>query len=120
MAVPMTPELEKRMNDLAAKTGLAPERLLEAALIGYDAGRVAALDWSRCPAVRAASSASVRAMRYSSKRHDGSRRGIRLTSCVSAAAAHDRTGRRRLQTLVRPRVRQISQRRKVVRNLRSG
>jgi uncharacterized protein (DUF433 family) len=51
MAVPMTPELEKRMNDLAAKTGLAPEQLLEEALIGYDAGRVAALDWSRCPAV---------------------------------------------------------------------
>jgi uncharacterized protein (DUF433 family) len=51
MGVPMTPELEKRMNDLAAKTGLAPERVLEEALIGYDAGRLVALDWSRCPAV---------------------------------------------------------------------
>ena len=47
----MTPELEKRLNDLAAKTGLAPERLLEEALIGYDTRRVAALDWSQCPAV---------------------------------------------------------------------
>lgn len=47
----MTPELEKRLNDLAVKTGLAPERLLEEALTGYDAGRMAALDWSQCPAV---------------------------------------------------------------------
>lgn len=51
MAVPMTPELEKRMKDLAAKMGLAPERVLEEALTGYDAGRLVALDWSRCPAV---------------------------------------------------------------------
>ena len=51
MAVPLTPELEKRLNDLATKTGLTPERLLEEALIRYDVGRMAALDWSRCSAV---------------------------------------------------------------------
>jgi uncharacterized protein (DUF433 family) len=51
MAVHMTPELEKRLNDLAAKTGLAPERLLEEALSDYDAGRMASLDWTQCPAV---------------------------------------------------------------------
>jgi hypothetical protein len=27
--VHMTPELEKRLNDLVVKTGLAPERVLE-------------------------------------------------------------------------------------------
>jgi uncharacterized protein (DUF433 family) len=51
MTVPLTPELEKRLNDLATKTGLTPERLLEEALIRYDVGRMAALDWSRCSAV---------------------------------------------------------------------
>jgi len=51
VSVHLTPELEKRLKDLAAKTGLVPERLLEEALIGYDAGRMAALDWSQCPAV---------------------------------------------------------------------
>jgi uncharacterized protein (DUF433 family) len=51
MAVHMTPELEKRLNDLVVKTGLPPERVLEEALSDYDAGRMAALDWSQCPAV---------------------------------------------------------------------
>jgi uncharacterized protein (DUF433 family) len=51
MSVHLTPELEKRLNDLAAKTGLVPERLLEEALIGYDGAKMAALDWSQCPAV---------------------------------------------------------------------
>jgi uncharacterized protein (DUF433 family) len=51
MAVHMTPELEKRLSDLVAKTGLPPEQLLKEALTDYDAGRVAALDWSQCPAV---------------------------------------------------------------------
>jgi uncharacterized protein (DUF433 family) len=51
MAVHMTPELEKRLNDLVAKTGLPVERLLEEALTDYDAGQMASLDWSQCPAV---------------------------------------------------------------------
>jgi uncharacterized protein (DUF433 family) len=51
MAVHMTPELEKRLNELVAKTGLPVERLLEEALSDYDAGRMASLDWSQCPAV---------------------------------------------------------------------
>lgn len=51
MAVHMTPELEKRLNDLVAKTGLPAERLLEEALSDYDAGRMASLDWSRCAGV---------------------------------------------------------------------
>jgi uncharacterized protein (DUF433 family) len=51
MAVHMTPELEKRLNDLVVKTGLAPERVLEEALTDFDAGKMTALDWSQCPAV---------------------------------------------------------------------
>jgi uncharacterized protein (DUF433 family) len=51
MEVHFTPELEKKINDLAAKTGQAPEELLEDALAGYGVARMAALDWSQCPAV---------------------------------------------------------------------
>jgi uncharacterized protein (DUF433 family) len=40
-----------RLHDLAARTGLAPERLVEEALSGYDTGSMAALDWSRCSAI---------------------------------------------------------------------
>jgi uncharacterized protein (DUF433 family) len=49
--VHITPELEKRLNDLVHKTGLPPEQLLEEALTGYDALRLVALDWSQCPVV---------------------------------------------------------------------
>lgn len=51
MDVHVTPELEKKLNDLAAKTGRAPDELLEDAVAAYGASRMAALDWSRCPAV---------------------------------------------------------------------
>jgi uncharacterized protein (DUF433 family) len=51
MSVHVTPELEKKLNDLAAKTGRAPAELLEDALAGYGAAKVATLDWSQCPAV---------------------------------------------------------------------
>ena len=51
MIVHVTPELEKKLNDLATKTGLAPEKLLEDALAGYGVSKVATLDWSQCPAV---------------------------------------------------------------------
>jgi uncharacterized protein (DUF433 family) len=39
------------LSDLAAKTGLPPERLLEEALSDYDTGLMTTLDWSKCPAV---------------------------------------------------------------------
>ncbi len=51
MNVHFTPEFEKKLSDLAAKTGRAPEELLQDALVGYGASSVAALDWSRCSAV---------------------------------------------------------------------
>jgi uncharacterized protein (DUF433 family) len=51
MEAHLTPELEKKLNDLAAKTGRAPQQVLEDALIGYEAFRLTALDWSQCPAV---------------------------------------------------------------------
>ena len=51
MHVHFTPEFEKKLSDLAAKTGRAPEALLEDALAGYGASNAATLDWSRCPAV---------------------------------------------------------------------
>ena len=50
MNVHFTPEFEKKLSDLAAKTGRAPEALLEDALAGYGSN-AAVLDWSRCPAV---------------------------------------------------------------------
>ena len=42
MELHFTPELEKRLNDLASKTGRAPEALVEDAMAGYleDLGRV--------------------------------------------------------------------------------
>ena len=50
MDVHFTPELERKLADLAAKTGRAPAQVLEDALTGY--GAVAAsIDWARCPAV---------------------------------------------------------------------
>lgn len=51
MEVHFTPELEAKLKMLAAKTGQAPERLLEDALSGYDTARTAALNWSECDAV---------------------------------------------------------------------
>jgi uncharacterized protein (DUF433 family) len=51
MEVHFTPQLEKKLNDLAAATGRAPAQLLEDALAGYEAFRMAALNWSQCPAV---------------------------------------------------------------------
>ena len=51
MAVHVTPELERKLNDLAARTGRAPEQLLEDALAGYGMSSGAKLDWSQCPAV---------------------------------------------------------------------
>ena len=37
MEVHLTPELERKLNDLAARTGRAPGQLLEDALTGYGA-----------------------------------------------------------------------------------
>ena len=51
MDVHFTPELEKKLDDLAAKTGRAREQLLEDALAGYGASKGPSLDWSQCPAV---------------------------------------------------------------------
>lgn len=51
MEVPFTPELEKRLTDLAATTGRAPQDIIEDALTAYGASRVARLEWSQCPAV---------------------------------------------------------------------
>lgn len=51
MNVHFTPELEKKLNDLAAKTGRAPEALLEDALAEYGASKMTTLDWSQCPVV---------------------------------------------------------------------
>jgi uncharacterized protein (DUF433 family) len=51
MEVHFTPELEKKLKNLAAKTGQAPEQLLEDALTGYETSKVATLDWSQCAAV---------------------------------------------------------------------
>lgn len=50
MEVHFSPELEKKLKNLAAKTGQAPEQLLEDALTGYETS-MAALDWSQCAAV---------------------------------------------------------------------
>ena len=50
MDVHLTPELERRLTDLAAKTGRAPGQLLEDALAGYGVA-TAAIDWAQCPAV---------------------------------------------------------------------
>ena len=49
--VHLNPELERKLTELAAKTGLAPERLLEEAVAAYGASRLATLDWSQCPVV---------------------------------------------------------------------
>ncbi len=51
MEVHFSPELEKKLKNLAAKTGQAPEQLLEDALTGYQTSKVTALDWSQCAAV---------------------------------------------------------------------
>ena len=51
MEVHITPELEKKLTDLAAKTGRAPAELLEDALAAYGVSKMATLDWSQCPAV---------------------------------------------------------------------
>ena len=49
MEVHVTPELEKKLNDLAAKTGRAPVQLLEDAVTAYTGSGTASLDWSQCP-----------------------------------------------------------------------
>jgi len=51
MDVHLTPELAKRLGDLVAKTGRAPEALIADALDGYGPSGRATLDWSQCPAV---------------------------------------------------------------------
>jgi uncharacterized protein (DUF433 family) len=51
MDVHFPPRLEKKLNDLAAKTGRAREQLLEDALAGYEASTMATLNWSQCAAV---------------------------------------------------------------------
>ena len=51
MGVNISPETEERLKSLAAKTGQAPEQLLEEAVARYEASKVAALDWSQCRAV---------------------------------------------------------------------
>jgi uncharacterized protein (DUF433 family) len=51
MKMHFTPELEKKLNDLAAKTGRAPETLIEDALADYGAPKITTLDWSHCPVV---------------------------------------------------------------------
>ena len=51
MEVHFTPELEQKLRTLAAKTGQAPEQVLEQALSGYDPAKVASLAWSQCEAV---------------------------------------------------------------------
>jgi uncharacterized protein (DUF433 family) len=51
MDVHVTPEVEKQLTDLAARTGRAPEALLEDAVAAYAASGRAALDWSQCTAV---------------------------------------------------------------------
>jgi uncharacterized protein (DUF433 family) len=54
MEMHFTPELEKKLKNLVAKTGQAPEQLLEAALAGYETSKMATLDWSQCGAVERA------------------------------------------------------------------
>ena len=51
MGVHITPETEQKLKSLAAKTGQAPEKLLEDAVLRYETAEFAALDWSQCPAV---------------------------------------------------------------------
>lgn len=51
MDVHVTPELEKHLSDLAARTGREPEALLEDALAAYASPGRAAFDWSQCTAV---------------------------------------------------------------------
>ena len=51
MDVQFTPEFEKKLADLAAKTGRAPAQLLEDALAGPSVPRLATLDWTQCPSV---------------------------------------------------------------------
>ena len=51
MDVHVTPELEKRLTDLAARTGREPEALLEDAVAAYTTSGRATLDWSQCSAV---------------------------------------------------------------------
>jgi uncharacterized protein (DUF433 family) len=51
MGVHITPEFEQKLKMLAAKTGKAPEQLLEDAVAGYESSKMAALDWSRCAVV---------------------------------------------------------------------
>jgi uncharacterized protein (DUF433 family) len=51
MGVHVTPEIERKLSDLAARTGRATEALLEAAILAYGARSLATLDWSQCEAV---------------------------------------------------------------------
>jgi uncharacterized protein (DUF433 family) len=51
MNVHITPAVEEKLKNLSAKTGRAPEQLLEDALAEYESSKVASLDWSQCPVV---------------------------------------------------------------------
>jgi hypothetical protein len=49
MEVPFNPEREKRLTDVAATTGRAPQDIIEDALTAHGASRAARLEWSKCP-----------------------------------------------------------------------
>jgi uncharacterized protein (DUF433 family) len=51
MNVHITPAVEEKLKNLSAKTGRAPEQLLEDALAEYESSKVASLDWAQCPVV---------------------------------------------------------------------
>jgi uncharacterized protein (DUF433 family) len=51
MDVHVSPELEEKLRALASRTGRPPEKVVEDAVRKYETSQVAALDWSRCPAV---------------------------------------------------------------------
>lgn len=61
MDVHLSPELEEKLKNLAAKTGQAPEELLDDALAGYETSKMAALDWFQCAVVRRAEASGTRA-----------------------------------------------------------
>ncbi len=51
VSVHVSAEIEKRLADLAAQTGRAPEQVIDDALRGYERLRRGTLDWSQCAAV---------------------------------------------------------------------
>jgi uncharacterized protein (DUF433 family) len=51
MEVHISPAAQEKLKALAAKTGRAPEELLDDAIAKYDRSKTTALDWSQCPVV---------------------------------------------------------------------